>query len=124
MAVSFPRIRPETGGYEAVHPVDDRQLAQIVFAFRLALPDVPLVFSTRESPGFRDAMAGLGICRMSAGSRTTVGGYATPATTAGQFDVHDRRSVSEITASLRTLGFDPIFKNSDAVYRDPRGEMP
>jgi 2-iminoacetate synthase len=91
----------------------------MVFAVRIVLPDVPLLLSTRERPEFRDGMAGLGISKMSAGSRTTVGGYggADPLTD-GQFQVSDRRSVPEIRAMLRSRGLDPVFKNWDSVFRD------
>jgi 2-iminoacetate synthase len=64
-------------------------------------------------------MAGLGISKMSAGSRTTVGGYgeAEP-TTDGQFQVSDQRGVPEICAMLRNRGLEPVFKNWDCVFRD------
>ena len=43
VAISFPRIRPQSGDYAADFPVSERLLAQIVFAFRIAMPDVTLV---------------------------------------------------------------------------------
>jgi len=117
IAISFPRIRPQEGGFQPAHPVEDRLLAQIVFAFRIVMPDVPLVLSTREKPSFRDGMAGVGISRMSAASRTTVGGYAgAPAEDRGQFEVSDRRSVMEICDMLQAKKIEPVFKNWDAVY--------
>ncbi|MBU4461287.1 MAG: 2-iminoacetate synthase ThiH [Verrucomicrobia bacterium] len=118
ISLSFPRIRPEAGGFVPEHPVSERTLARIVFAFRLALPDVPLVLSTREGPRFRDGIAGIGITRMSAGSRTTVGGYADGGTRCGgQFDVEDRRTATEVAATLRRRGLDPVLKNWDAAFR-------
>jgi 2-iminoacetate synthase len=64
-------------------------------------------------------MAGLGISKMSAGSRTTVGGYggAEPATE-GQFQVGDERGVPEFCSMLRSRGLEPVFKNWDSVFRD------
>ena len=97
--------------------MDDRLLAQIIFAFRIVMPDVPLVLSTREQPAFRDGMAGVGISRMSAASRTTVGGYAEKTSGQGQFEVSDARDVAAICAMLRSKGLDPVFKNWDEVYR-------
>ena len=89
------------------------------FAFRLALPDVELVLSTRESAAFRDGMAGLGITRMSIASRTTVGGYDAPGNSErGQFDISDDRSAEAFCAALRDKGLEPVFKNWDRVYRD------
>jgi 2-iminoacetate synthase len=116
--LSFPRLCREVGEFAPAYPVDDRLLAQIIFAFRICLPDVPLVLSTREAPAFRDGMAGVGISRMSVASRTTVGGYghATPAD-AGQFDVRDTRDVATFCAALRARNLDPVFKNWDAAFQ-------
>jgi 2-iminoacetate synthase len=119
ITLSFPRLRPQAGNFAAMFPVDEAWLARMVFAVRIVLPDIPLLLSTRERSEFRDGMAGLGISKMSAGSRTTVGGYgwAEP-TTEGQFQVSDKRSVPEICAMLRNRGLSPVFKNWDSVFRD------
>lgn len=114
ITISFPRVCPQEGGYEPPFPVSERQLARIIFAFRIALPDVPLVLSTRERPAFRDGMAGLGISKMSAASRTSVGGYGNPQSSRdGQFHVFDTRDVDEIVAALRRKGLEPVFKSWD-----------
>lgn len=119
ITLSFPRLRPQPGNFTAAFPVEERWLAQLVFAVRCVLPDVPLLLSTRERPDFRDGMAGLGISKMSAGSRTTVGGYGgTEPATEGQFQVSDERSVPEICAMLRRRGLEPVFKNWDSVFRE------
>ncbi len=115
-SVSFPRMRPQQGGFEPAFPVGDAYLAQLVFAFRISRPELPLVLSTRESAAFRDGMAGVGISKMSAGSRTTVGGYRAPAETGGQFEVNDDRDVESFCASLRAKGLEPVFKNWDRVF--------
>lgn len=118
VSLSFPRLRPEAGGFQAPHPVDERLLARLICAMRIVLPDVPLALSTRENPRFRDGMAGIGISKMSAASRTTVGGYADgQARDTGQFDVSDQRSVTEICRTLEARGLEPVFKNWDAAYR-------
>lgn len=121
ITLSFPRVRPEPGGFRAEFPVDEALLARIIFAFRICLPDTPLALSTRESRRFRDGMAGVGICRMSVASRTTVGGYHDGAAgSEGQFEVHDDRDVASFCAALEAKGLQPVFKNWDAVYRaDP-----
>lgn len=119
IAISFPRLRPEPGGYDAEFPVGESLLAQIIFAFRICLPDVPLVLSTRESPRFRDGMAGVGISRMSVASRTTVGGYDLETIPSGeQFGVNDHRGPESFCAALRAKGLQPVFKNWDGVYRE------
>ncbi|NTU59380.1 MAG: 2-iminoacetate synthase ThiH [Chlorobiaceae bacterium] len=123
VSVSFPRIRPQEGGYQPAFTVDDRFLARMIFAFRIGMPDVDLVLSTRESPAFRDGMAGLGITRMSIASRTTVGGYH-DADSAGatQFEVSDDRSAEAFCAALRAKNLEPVFKNWDAAYNGPISE--
>jgi len=116
--ISFPRLCGAQGHYQPPCPVGDRLLAQIIFAFRIVLPDVPLVLSTREAPAFRDGVAGVGISRMSAASRTTVGGYHDPTRAeAGQFDVSDTRDAETFCGALRAKGLEPVFKNWEAVYR-------
>jgi 2-iminoacetate synthase len=117
LTISFPRIRNEAGGFTPPHPVDEKLLAQIIFAFRLCLPDVPLVLSTRESAAFRDGMAGLGVNKMSIASKTTVGGYGSDGSKEGQFDVSDARGLDEFCAMLRGKQLEPVFKNWDTVYR-------
>jgi 2-iminoacetate synthase len=118
--LSFPRVRPQRGDYHAATTVDDRLLAQIVFAFRLCLPDTHLVLSTRESPAFRDGMAGIGISRMSVESRTTVGGYTDAGErTGGQFEVSDDRDTGAFRGMLTGKGLEPVFKNWDAVFQRP-----
>ena len=113
-SISFPRLRPEAGGFQPRHDVDERMLARLFYAFRICLPDVTLVLSTRESARFRDHMAGTGVNRMSVASRTTVGGYDTGTSpTGGQFDVHDTRDVPAFCGDLKRLGLEPVFKNWD-----------
>ena len=118
VSVSFPRLRPEAGGFQPPYLVSDTLLAQIIFAFRICLPETPLVLSTRESSALRDGLAGVGINRMSVASRTTVGGYANaPADASRQFAIPDERDIITFCAALRQRGLDPVFKNWDAAYR-------
>jgi 2-iminoacetate synthase len=119
VSICFPRIRPQTGGFAPAFEVSERMLAQIIFAFRICLPDTALALSTRESPRFRDGVAGIGISKMSVASKTTVGGYS-PETeqSAAQFEVNDSRGVEEFCAMLRGKGLEPVFKNWDGVYRE------
>lgn len=118
-SVSFPRVRPQEGGFQPAYSVSDRELARVIFAFRICFPDLDLVLSTREQAGFRDGMAGLGISRMSAASRTTVGGYGSAQEArSGQFQVGDERGVPAFCAALKARGLEPVFKNWDTVYRE------
>ena len=119
ISLSFPRICPESGSFESGHPISDSMLVKFILAFRICLPDVPLVLSTRESRAFRDAMAGLGINRMSVASRTTVGGYSheDESQSSRQFSIDDDRDVGAFCKMLCEKGLEPVFKNWDAVYR-------
>ena len=118
VSISFPRIRPQEGGYKPDYTVTEKQLAQIIFALRICLPEIDLVMSTRESAEFRDGIAGVGISKMSIASRTTVGGYSSqPADTTSQFDVNDSRDIHEFCDSLRKKKLEPVLKNWDAIYR-------
>ena len=120
VSISFPRIQPQLGGFQADHPVDERMLAQYVFALRICLPEIPLVLSTREPQRVRNGMAGVGISKMSVGSKTTVGGYSDDSEeSTEQFSISDERNIPEFCDMLRAKGLDPVFKNWDATYREP-----
>lgn len=120
ISISFPRIQPQLGGFKADHPVDEKMLAQFVFALRIALPEIPLVLSTREPRRVRDGMAGLGISKMSVASKTTVGGYSDGSEeSTEQFEISDDRNIPEFCAMLRARNLEPVFKNWDATYREP-----
>jgi len=111
VTVSFPRLRPAAFAIAPRHPVSDRDLARLVCALRILLPDAGLVLSTREAPAFRDGMIGLGITQMSAGSRTEPGGYSAPEEAERQFDVEDRRTPEEVSRAIREHGCDPVWKD-------------
>lgn len=123
--ISFPRICEQEGSFVPRHAVSDRMLARFIFAFRLCLPDVPLVLSTRERASFRDGMAGLGISRMSVASRTTVGGYEEGFDSGPkQFETSDRRETPEFCSALRARGLEPVFKNWDSSLSLPAQPAP
>jgi 2-iminoacetate synthase len=123
VAVSFPRLRKAEGGFNPPSLVSDRDLAQAVFALRMLFPDLDLVLSTREHAGFRDGMAGIGITRMSAGSRTNPGGYDPEAGSLEQFEVADPRSPSQVAEMLLAKGLEPVWKDFDSafLFDDPGG---
>ncbi|HMJ90448.1 MAG TPA: 2-iminoacetate synthase ThiH, partial [Candidatus Acidoferrum sp.] len=84
VTISLPRLRPCAGEFEPLTHMSDRDLVQLVCAFRLFLPDVGLVLSTREPAKLRDGLFPLGITMVSAGSHTEPGGY----TGAGKDKLH------------------------------------
>jgi 2-iminoacetate synthase len=147
LTISLTRLRPCAGEFEPLTQMTDRELAQLVCAFRLMFPDVGLVLSTRESPKLRNGLIPLGITLMSAGSHTEPGGYTgagrenlhqtvrgrivdlasgasewappPPARAATeQFQIADERSPQEVADVIRTLGYEPVWKDWDAALTE------
>jgi 2-iminoacetate synthase len=145
LTISLPRLRPCAGEFLPLTHINDRELAQLVCAYRLFLPDVGLVLSTREPAKLRDGLIPLGVTLISAGSHTEPGGYtgagrekihhtergrivelaagasewaaiAERATNAtGQFEIADERSADEMAQLIRRLGYEPVWKDWDAA---------
>lgn len=82
----------------------DKQLVQLICAYRLFNPEVELSLSTRESPQFRDNVLPLGITSMSAASKTQPGGYATEEVELEQFEISDERSAASVEDMIRAKG--------------------
>ena len=116
LAIGFPRLRDDPGGGVHLQPLADRDMAQLVVALRLAFPDADLVLSTRETAELRDALIVLGITRLSAGSRTSPGGYARDTTDGEQFAITDHRSPAEVASALAERGIDPVWKDWDQSF--------
>ena len=116
VAISFPRMRPAHGGQPPAHPVSDANLVQLMCALRTQLPDVTMTLSTRELPGFRERLVQLAATKMSAGAKTTPGGYTEETEAEAQFEVADKRSLQEVAAAITALGFDPVMKDWDRAY--------
>ena len=97
LTISLPRLRPCAGEFQPLTHMSDRDLAQLVCAFRMMFPDAGLVLSTREPSKLRDGLIPLGITMMSAGSHTEPGGY----TGAGRENLHQtvRGRIVELGAS-------------------------
>src|SRR5271170_125745 len=146
LTVSLPRLRPAAGQFEPKHDFSDRALVQVILALRLCFPQVGIVLSTREAPALRDRLARLGVTMMSAGSHTEPGGYtgageeaihrtqrgrALPViasegehlTATEQFSIADERSPAEVSARLRELGLDPVWKDWDAALGPADGSI-
>jgi len=115
VTVSVPRMRPSAAGWQPRTAVSDRDLAQLVCALRLALPDTGLVISGRETPALRDGLFGIGITHTSAGSHAEPGGYEHPKKATEQFEVADLRSPEEVAGRLRELGYEPVWEDWGAV---------
>jgi len=135
ITVAFPRLRPAAGGFQPHYALSDRELIQLVCAFRVAFPQVGIVLSTREPAGLRDTLVHLGVTSMSAGSRTSPGGYTgqgseslhltvrgriqnvsdTNGEAEPQFEIEDQRSPQAVAEALIKAGIDPVWKDWDAA---------
>ncbi|MDR2579552.1 MAG: 2-iminoacetate synthase ThiH [Fibromonadaceae bacterium] len=116
-SISFPRLRPFEGqNFELCTP-SDRELVQLLCAYRICFPDVEISLSTREAANFRDKAMMLGLTTMSAGSRTDPGGYTVSKTELSQWEINDYRSPAEIEQKIKQNGYDPVWKDWDAAFR-------
>lgn len=113
-SVAFPRIRPCEGGIVPKSLISDRQLVQLIAAWRLFDRDLEMSLSTRESPEFRHHGVRMGFTTMSAESKTQPGGYAEGAEEAlEQFEISDDRSVADIATMIRSQGREVVWKDWD-----------
>ena len=145
LTLALPRLRPCAGEFQPLTSFGDRELVQVIAAFRLFLPDAGIVLSTREPATFRDHLLPLGITHASAGSHTEPGGYTGAGKDAvhktvrgriieqelgsldriapvgratgatGQFEIADDRTPAEVALRIRQLGYEPVWKDWDAA---------
>ncbi|WP_029286154.1 2-iminoacetate synthase ThiH [Pedobacter sp. R20-19] len=112
-SLSFPRLRPYSGGLEPKVEMSDRELVQLICAYRLFNEEVELSISTRESPAFRNNIIKLGITSISAGSKTNPGGYTVAPESLEQFEISDERSPAEISTMIAAQGYEAVWKDWD-----------
>ncbi|HXA02442.1 MAG TPA: 2-iminoacetate synthase ThiH [Cytophagaceae bacterium] len=115
-SVSFPRLRPHVGNIEPKANMSDRELVQLICAYRIFNEDVELSMSTRENEKFRNNIIKLGITSISAGSKTDPGGYASGLNALEQFEISDERTPQEISAMIKSQGYEAVWKDWDKVY--------
>ncbi|MCK8059931.1 MULTISPECIES: 2-iminoacetate synthase ThiH [unclassified Fusibacter] len=116
LSISLPRLKPISGDLEfGATTVSDKLFVQLLLAFRICFPRLGINLSTRESQELREHLLALGITKMSAGVKTTVGGHSDKAASDVQFDIDDKRSVEEIMDMLKTKGIQHVL--SDWVRR-------
>lgn len=114
-SIAFPRLRPHSGGLEPKMEMSDRELVQLICAYRLFNQEIELSLSTRETEKFRNHVIKLGVTSMSAGSKTNPGGYAVAPRSLEQFEISDERSPGTIAEMLRNQGYEPVWKDWDMV---------
>ena len=119
LTISLPRLRPCAGEFQPLTHLSDRELVQLVCAFRLMFPDVGLVLSTREPAKLRNGLFPLGITLISAGSHTEPVGY----TGAGKETLHhtEHGRIVELGASeWATPDNRPVHATSQFQIADDR----
>lgn len=112
-SVSFPRMRPAEGIIAPNVIVTDRELVQLLCAYRIFQEDIELSISTRESEHLRNHIIPLGATSMSAGSRTNPGGYTVEPESLEQFEICDDRSLEDISTLIKKAGYEPVYKDWD-----------
>lgn len=110
-ALSFPRLRTIQAKEFARCDIDDITFTKILCLTRILFPRVGINLSTREDARLRDHLLEIAVTRMSAGSNTSVGGYALvdKDNQDPQFDIKDERSIAQVIALLKSKNFDPVF---------------
>ena len=105
--------------------ISDRQLAQLICAWRLFSPTLDLSLSTRESATFRNGAVRLGITQMSAESRTQPGGYAEgDKEELEQFAIHDDRPVGKWPPPCGRQGCSRCSRIGNPSWADRGGHAP
>ena len=111
--VSVPRLEPAPGSAiseEVPFPVSDDDFRKIISIIRIAMPYTGIILSTRESVDIRNELFQYGVSQVSAGSRTTPGGYSISGEKENkQFSLGDHRSLEEVISDLTDGGFIPSF---------------
>ena len=115
-SVSFPRLRPAEGIIEPNFIMDDKDLTQLICAYRLWNEDLEISISTRENEKFRNNIIPIGVTSMSAGSKTNPGGYVVDPQSLEQFEISDDRSAAEIAKIISSKGYEPVWKDWDRSY--------
>ena len=117
-SISFPRMRPHEGEHFQPNVVmEDKELAQLIFAFRIFDHDLDISLSTRESADFRDHMATLGVTNLSAGSKTDPGGYSVFKQELEQFVINDARTPDQVAEAVRAQGYEAVWKGWDLALQ-------
>lgn len=116
ISISCPRLRPIINN-ASINPKDvhEKQLLQIMCAYRIFLPFAGMTISTRERAEFRDNVVGLAATKISAGVSTGIGSHSESEDKGdAQFEIADTRGLEEIYDSLKKRGIQPVM--NDYVY--------
>ena len=123
MSLSCPRLRPIINN-ETINPLDvgEKQLCQIICAYRIFLPFCGITVSSRENAEFRNGIVKIAATKVSAGVSTGIGDHENKYSgkeideTSGdeQFEISDSRSLDVMYKDISGEGLQPVF--NDYVY--------
>jgi 2-iminoacetate synthase len=110
ISFSTPRLRPYINNAEN-NPKDvhEKQLLQVMLAYRLLMPYAGITISTRERAGFRDNVIGMAATKISAGVNVGVGGHNEEQKGDQQFEISDQRNVNEVHQMILSKGLQPVY---------------
>lgn len=121
-SLSCPRLRPIINNAK-INPLDvgERQLCQILCAYRIFLPYVGITVSSRESASFRNGIAKICATKISAGVSTGIGdheekytGHDDGVTGDAQFEICDSRTLTDMYHDMAGEGLQPVL--NDYLY--------
>lgn len=123
MSLSCPRLRPIINNGK-ISPLDvhEKQLCQVLCAYRLFMPFVGITVSSRESASFRNGIAKIAATKISAGVSTGIGDHESKYSgeQSGeqegdeQFEINDNRSLQAMYADMSKEGLQPVL--NDYLY--------
>lgn len=123
MSLSCPRLRPIVNN-DKINPQDvgEKQLCQILCAYRIFLPFAGITVSSRESARFRNGIVRIAATKISAGVSTGIGDHESKYTgkdtgsQAGdeQFEIDDNRSLDAMYQDMAGQGLQPVL--NDYLY--------
>ena len=123
MSLSCPRLRPIINNNK-INPLDvhERQLCQILCAYRIFLPYVGITVSSRERAEFRNGIVKIAATKVSAGVSTGIGDHESKYTGKGtdeirgdeQFEIDDNRSFEKMYQDIAKEGLQPVL--NDYLY--------
>ena len=123
ISLSCPRLRPIVNN-DKINPLDvgERELCQVLCAYRLFLPFAGITVSSRESARFRDGIVKIAATKVSAGVSTGIGDHEekytgkSTGTQQGdeQFEIADARSFDEMYRDMDVEGLQPVL--NDYLY--------
>lgn len=123
MSLSCPRLRPIINN-DKISPMDvhEKQLCQVICAYRIFLPYIGITVSSRESAAFRNGIVKIAATKVSAGVSTGIGdhdskynGNETDVPQGDeQFEIDDNRSLSKMYQDIAEEGLQPVL--NDYLY--------